>query len=464
MSGAARVTFVVTDAITVEFLRDQLASLRRRGVDVTVVSGSTGTVAWAPYEGVDRVVLPMARDVRPDRDLISLVRLWRFFRLSRPWLVNASTPKAALLALIAARLARVPVRIYTLRGLRLETATGLAALVFRLSERTAMACAHRVVCVSESLRDAVVRRGLTSPDKTVVVADPGVDVARFEPTPERLAAAKAERHRLGLDPGTPLIGYAGRFTRDKGFPELLQVFDRVRAALPETRLVLLGHVDPVDPIGREDERRIADDPGIIAPGFVHDPAPWYRLMDVFVFPSHREGLGMAPLEAAAAELPVVGYRVTGVVDAVGDGVSGTLVPLGDVTAMAEAIVGYLRDPEWRGAHGRNGRRRVIERFSRREVLRALHRLYDELGLDGASGPLEEQVPGGDHAERLGAGRVGVLLPLRGQDEAPFRQQGQEVLATEGLGGEELLAGVGHDHEPPDVGRDENVEPPGDRLD
>jgi glycosyltransferase involved in cell wall biosynthesis len=403
MSGPPRFTFVVTDAITIEFLRDQLASLRRQGFAVTVVSGSTGTVSWAPYEGVDRVVVPMSRDVRPFRDVKSLVRLWRFFRLTRPSVVNASTPKAALLALISARMAGVPVRIYTLRGLRAETAAGLTALVFALSERVAMACAHRVICVSESLRDRVLDRRLTSHKKMAVIGDPGVNVAHFEPTAARRAHAEAERRRLGLDPGTPVIGYAGRFTRDKGFPELLRVFDRVRASLPETRLVVLGHVEEVDPIGPEDERRIAADPSVIAPGFVQDPAPWYLLMDVFVFPSHREGLGMAPMEAAASELPVVGYRVTGVVDAVADGVTGTLVAMGNVEAMAEAVIAYLREPQRRRVHGANGRQRVIERFSRDKVLTALHGLYDELLGESRSAPLEKQVPGRDDTERLGAG-------------------------------------------------------------
>jgi glycosyltransferase involved in cell wall biosynthesis len=392
MTSAPRLTFVVTDAITIEFLRDQLASLSGRGFAVTVVAGSPGTVRWAPYEGVERVIIPISRQIRPLRDIVSLARLWAFFRRTRPSIVNASTPKAALLALLSARFARIPVRVYTLRGLRLETATGLAALLFGVSERLAMACAHRIVCVSDSLRDAVVARRLTSPEKAVVISEPGVDVARFQPTPARRAEAEAERDRLGLAADTPILGYAGRFTRDKGFPELLAVFDRVQGALPETRLLVLGHTEPVDPISPQDERRIGTDPAIIAPGFVADPAPWYRLMNVFVFPSHREGLGMAPIEAAAAEIPVVGYRVTGVVDAVADGVSGTLVECGDVAAMAEAVVGYLRDPERRRAHGRQGRQRVEERFSRRQILNTLNSFYDGLGRDRRSASLEEQVP------------------------------------------------------------------------
>jgi hypothetical protein len=92
----------------------------------------------------------MDRDIWPAADLKSLARLVGQLRRLTPTLVNAGTTKGGLLGMIAARLAGVPVRIYTLHGLRLATTRGWKRGVLEWTERLAAACAHRVVCVSPS--------------------------------------------------------------------------------------------------------------------------------------------------------------------------------------------------------------------------------------------------------------------------------------------------------------------------
>ena len=81
--------------------------------------------------------------------------------------------------------------------------------------------------------------------------------------------------------------------------------------------------------------------------WVDDTRPYYAAMDVLALPSHREGFPYAILEASAMELPVVATRVPGCVDAVVDGVTGTLVPAFDALALADAIAGYMEDPQLR---------------------------------------------------------------------------------------------------------------------
>ncbi len=73
----------------------------------------------------------------------------------------------------------------------------------------------------------------------------------------------------------------------------------------------------------------------------------YGIMDLVAFPSRTEGLPNVPLEAAAMELPVVATRVTGCVDVIREGLTGSLVPLGNPEALAAALDNYLKHPELR---------------------------------------------------------------------------------------------------------------------
>src|ERR1700736_1652451 len=148
-----RVVHVVTSHLAVGFMRGHLQFLQKQGFDVILISSpGNGLDEAGRIENVRIIGLPMAREIAPLKDLVSLWRLWRTIRALRPAITNVGTPKAGLLGGCAAWLTGVPCRFYTLHGLRCETSKGLRRSLLISAEYLACHFANRVVCVSRSLR------------------------------------------------------------------------------------------------------------------------------------------------------------------------------------------------------------------------------------------------------------------------------------------------------------------------
>ena len=363
-----RLVFLVTVPATADvLLRGQLAYLSDHGFDVTVISSPGPELERvAQRERVRTIAVPMERDIDVAADVISLARVTRALAGLRPDIVNASTSKAGLLGMIAAATLRVPARVYLLRGLRLETERGAKRAVLGVAERVAVRCAHEIVCVSESLRSRFVETGFARADRCHVLgsgSSNGFELERFAPTEARRWEARRLRDELGIPGDAPVIGFIGRPVLDKGIRELLEAFGRVRDWHPTARLVLVGAGFAGDQADAGIQRLLHAMPQVVVVGRVAEPAPYYAMMDVLAFPSYREGFPNAVMEAAASGVPTVGARVTGVVDAIRDGVSGILVEPRDAPGLAEALARYVGDASLRARHGAAARARVAAALS-----------------------------------------------------------------------------------------------------
>jgi glycosyltransferase involved in cell wall biosynthesis len=374
-ANTVRVLYVVTSSQSLRFLRGHLGYLRVAGFDVTIVCPPGDEVSDVREdEGVRTISVPMVRHVSPWRDFVSLLKLCAVMRKIRPTIVNVSTPKAGLLGGLATWICSVPCRLYTLRGLRCETATGPRYLLLMICDYIACSCAHRVICVSQSVRQKALSLGLLKPEKSIVLgsgSSNGIDGSRFHPVAARAERLVGLRKRLGIPAEAPVLGFVGRLTRDKGIRELLEAYSRLRQSLPEIKLLIVGDFEKGDLLSRTLRRRVENDRGIVKTGFVRDPSPYYHLMDVLALPSHREGFPNVALEANAAGKPVVATRSTGSVDAIINGVTGILVPVGDIPALAAALQLLFQEKHVAASLGAAGRERVLREFRQETIWEAM---------------------------------------------------------------------------------------------
>lgn len=217
-------------------------------------------------------------------------------------------------------------------------------------------------------------------ERRCTVVPNGTDPARFAP-----GGASALRRRLGL--GTrPALLTVGRLVPRKGVDTMLRALPRIAQAVPDVRYLVAGK-------GPDRARLEALARRLGVASRVRFLGAWpperlralYAAADVFVMPSREappdvEGFGIVFLEASACGTPVVGARAGGIPDAVAHGESGLLVPPAAPAALAEACLQLLRDPERARRLGRQGRQRVLRRFTWDRVADSL---FDSLSASAA---------------------------------------------------------------------------------
>lgn len=374
---ALRVAHVAVSPLAYGPLEPMLASLEDHGFEVLVVS----TWAGHTHRGSGRAIdVPFVRTIDPLRDVAALVALVQVLRAEDPDIVHAHTPKGGLLGMLAATLARVPIRVYHVHGLPDGTVAPLRRFLWRAGDALSCRLATHVLAVGPGIREGLARRRVAR-SKLVMLnhgSAGGVDLERFAAVTTR-ASRRAARARLGLPDDARVVGFVGRLTPEKGVAELLAAWARFRVREPRGWLLVVGPEEGHAPLTSSQRAELLHGEHVTWLGMRDDVEHLYPAMDVLILPSHREGVPTVVLEASAAGVPVVASAVVGTTDVVRDGETGLLVALGDAEGAARALERLFDDEALRERLVRTARAQVVRRFSARDLASAMVRFYDEAG-------------------------------------------------------------------------------------
>ena len=385
MTGSMKILHVFTIISTpVAFFDGQFRYLSDQGYRIDVVSDSEEDTGFTQRNNIRYRRVGIERRIAPLADLKSISALCNLIRCEKYDVVVGHTPKGAMVAMIAARLAGVKTHVYYRHGLVYTTAHGLKRFILKSVERLTALCATSVVNVSNSLSKLAVKDRLNSDKKQTVIGAGtcgGIDAKNtFNPDLISDDELSTLRLSLGLDSADFVIGFCGRLCKEKGIRELVDGFRLFRQRHPSlhAKLLLIGAYDQRDILPDEYIREIETNPDIIATGRI-DKARlpyYYALMDVFVFPSYREGFGMSVLEASAMKVPVLVSRSHGCIDSIVEHVTGEYV---DIDAQGiSAGLEKMKDADFRNNLGIGGRERVLRHYDYSVMWPLVSDFYSEL--------------------------------------------------------------------------------------
>ncbi len=225
------------------------------------------------------------------------------------------------------------------------------------------------IAVSDALRkDLIDYYGF--PAGKIEVVPNGIDLQDL-----RIGRNREEvRRNLGLQPETLVVLAVARMTDEKGHRFLLEAVSHLRTSVPQLRCLLAGD-GPLRPRLEKQVKRLKIEQYVDFLGFRSDVADLLNAADIYVLPSLSEGMPMGLLEAMVLGCPVVASSVDGVPEIIQDGITGQLVPPGDIAALAQALKELSVDPKLRQRLGTAGKARVEQSFTAEKMAGRVRELY-----------------------------------------------------------------------------------------
>lgn len=368
---------ISTIPLSLYFFEGQITFLKK-SFNVSIVSSDGELLhSIAKSEKVSYHILNVKREISIFNDIISLISFIKLFYKERPNFIHCNTPKASFLALVAGYFCRIPKRLYFVHGLRFEGAIGFKKSLLIFMEKLSCFFATDVMAVSNGVKDILENRITTKKVKVVGSGSSnGIDTKKF--TVEKYNSTELKMS-LGIKEETYVFGFVGRLVKDKGINELVNVFDKLNSNYSNIKLLLVGSFeDELDPLDALTKKKITTNDNILSVGFQKDIKPFLNLMNLFVFPSYREGFGMVLMEAGAMQVPCISSNITGCNEIIINCVTGFLMPPKNEAELFIKMEYSILNKQEMKEMGAKARESIKKRFEQQKVWNQYLREYNKI--------------------------------------------------------------------------------------
>ena len=362
-------------------LRGQHKFMSTNGFEVIGISSAGNALYEVSQEEEIRVIeINMSRKITPIKDFLSVYNLYKLIKKEKPIIVHSHTPKAGVVAMMAAKIANVPIRLHTVAGLPLMEAKGIKRKLLNFVEKVTYACATKVYPNSKGLYDFIVEEELISSIKMKIIANGssnGIDTSYFDS--ERISEEQRHelRTKLNIQKTDFVFVFVGRLVGDKGINELIDAFAIIKGS--NVKLLLVGGLESdLDPLKSETIHEIDKNKNIISVGFQKDVRPYFAISHCLVFPSYREGFPNVVLQAGAMGLPSIVSNINGCNEIIQEGINGSIIPSKDRESLYKVMHKIISDEAWRKQLAGNARDIIVSHYEQKLVWDALLIEYNHL--------------------------------------------------------------------------------------
>ena len=372
-----KICFIVSAPSTARvFLKNHIARLSEY-FDVYLVANihDSSEIEGMNLSGYKSVGIERRPNIK--KDLKALGELRRYFKEMNFDSVQAQASKPSLLTAIAAKQARIPVRIRIFTGQIWCNMTGFKRQFFKFIDRLTVRLNTHLLADGKPQMEYLIEQEIVKREKIRVLGNGsicGVDVSKFNPNENERNEVRAE---LGYKEEDVVYTFLGRLRKENGIKEILSAFNKLVVDCPHARLLLLGNDEDHCELWLKDYSNINNGLKVNFYGYTKQPYRMLQAGDVYMLPSYREGFGMSVLEASCMNLPVICSDIYGMADTFVNGVTGLKCKVQDDKTLYECMKKLYDDKNLREKMGKAGRKRVEELFPKELVTKAWLDFYKE---------------------------------------------------------------------------------------
>jgi glycosyltransferase involved in cell wall biosynthesis len=367
-----------------DFLLPLVDKLEAEGYDVTSSAARDKYSKNLIKKGYQIANVPIERKMFSLQNIKAFFKLIKLMRKEEFDAVHVHNPIASVLGRTAAKIASVPMVIYTAHGFYFHDKMPDYKYYFYLTIEKIMGkyFTDYIFTQSEEDKASAVEENIIAADKVKTIGN-GVDTSIFNPQQVSDSKLKKMRAEFKTAEDEQIICFIGRLVREKGILELMEAFEKIIEENDQVKLMIVG--DAASDRDQETKKILKEllekekfRDKIIMTGYRKDIPALIALSDLFVLPSHREGMPRSIIEAMMMAKPVVATNIRGCREEVVDSRTGYLVPVEAPAELAAKISKILSDAELKESMGQAGRKRALELYDEDKVIERQLEVLDRL--------------------------------------------------------------------------------------